>query len=575
MIAFSSTKSGHSNLWIKQVMGGDQIQITRGDWTDLTPTWSPDGQQIAFLSNRGNQHGIWLSLSHGGTPTLLKTLDGESKFLSRWSKDGKTIYYELDHNFYALDIDSKRTSQLTNFDSSKAFSRNFSISLDENWITYADSKNGQFDIWMMPVGEGAPRQVTNDSYSDMYPTWHPDGTKIIYSSDRGASYQICIAYLDGREPKQITFTGGDSVTPDVSPDGARILFTTFKEESDLRGVRTDGGAEFEITSEVGLAVWPDASPDGKLIVFQAGGSERLPSGQILARAISTGDQEIPFASNGFDSRWSPDGSKVAFLRFLGDRFNLWTINATGGEPNQLTSDGLRPSSFRQLPLNRARDGGYRWSPDSSKLAYCSTSSDQRNIWTVSADGSIHTKISNNADPGKAFMHPLWSRAGARIASVLAPRSASVNESDSWSVWVSDLGSIFQHPYCLWLIGWSSSDNSLIVASTEDKNGFKLTDVALLQISLEGSSRSIAQLKLAYPDNIELSPDGKSVAYVSRQDGLDNVWMVSTGGGPAMKLTTNTDPRLYLSTLTWSPNGKAIYYGKQTRSSQVSVIENFK
>ena len=92
MIAFSSTKSGHSNIWIKQVAGGDPRQITYGDWTDLTPTWSPDNQQIAFISDRANQYAIWTIPSLGGTPTLLKTIEnmfGRLIHSSRWRTDSR------------------------------------------------------------------------------------------------------------------------------------------------------------------------------------------------------------------------------------------------------------------------------------------------------------------------------------------------------------------------------------------------------------------------------------------------------------------------------------------------------
>lgn len=575
MIAFSSTKSGRSNLWIKQVMGGDQIPITRGEWTDMTPIWSPDGDRIAFISNRGDQEGIWISFSHGGTATLLKKLDGISKSLRHWSTNAETIYYEVDHNLYALDIESKRTTQVTNFDSSKALCRDFSVSPDEKWIAYADSKDGQFDIWTMTLREGVPQRVTNDAYYDLYPAWHPDGTRIIYSSDRAGAYQICIASLNGRESEQITFTTSDCVAPNVAPDGTRILFTTIRDESDLWEAKADGGGEFEITSEVGMETWAELSPDGKSVLFQAAnGSERLIDSAILSRSILVSGQEIRLTAKGFDPHWSPDGTNVAFLRLSDDRFNLWTINSAGGEEKQLTTNGLKARSFRLIPLNRAQDGGYSWSPDSSRIAYCSTSQDQRNIWTVSADGSIHTRISNLSDSNVFFTRPFWSRDGTRIASVLEPRSSSTDGIDSWNVWISDLGTVFRYPSSLSLIGWTARDN-LVVASTESTDGNKLTDVSLLQVSPAGNSLFLGKLKLVYPDNIELSPDGRSIAFVSRQDGKDNIWMIPVGGGLETKLTANTDPRLYLSTLTWSPDSRAICYGKQTRSSEISMIENIR
>ncbi len=66
-----------------------------------------------------------------------------------------------------------------------------------------------------------------------------------------------------------------------------------------------------------------------------------------------------------------------------------------------------------------------------------------------------------------------------------------------------------------------------------------------------------------------------LAYVTQKDGRDNLWLMPARGGAAKKLTANNDARLYFSSLAWSPDGKAIYFGKQSRYSLLSMITNFK
>ena len=131
MIAFSSTKSGHSNIWIKQVTdgqpSGEPIRVTSDDWKDRSPIWSPDNQQIAFISDRGNQFAIWKIPFMGGTPTLIKTLENTFGQLTHWSRDGRTIYYSIDHNLFALDLASGQATQLTSFDPATALTQDFSI----------------------------------------------------------------------------------------------------------------------------------------------------------------------------------------------------------------------------------------------------------------------------------------------------------------------------------------------------------------------------------------------------------------------------------------------------------------
>ena len=581
-IAFSSTKSGYSNIYTKQVTGGGEPhQITSGDWTDLTPIWSHDNEQIAFISNRGNQWAIWTVPAGGGPLTLLKPIDSSFGKLRHWSKDGKTIYYSIDHNLFTLDLESKQTAQLTSFDPATSSSQDFSISPGEDRIAYADSKDGQFDIWMMPIDGGTPVQVTNDMAQDKHPVWHTDGDRIIYSSNRDGAYQICVAHLDGGGIEQILSSDSDRLAPDVSPDGSRIIYHSTKEESDLWRVTLDLAGESEVTSDSGPEFWPDISPDGKNILFQAGGgSERLTSCSLKIKPTAIEGQQIQVAADGFDSKWSPDGSKLAFLRVLADQYNIWWMPAAGGEANQLTSAGMTPSQYSIFPYNRAEIGGYSWSLDSAKIAYCSSKSGEGNIWIASLDGSADQKVSNNTDSKLVYHRPLWSQDGARVVSILAPRANSVDENSTWKLWVSgteDAGVIYSSGSYLRLIGWSPSAGAVLLAVDEaPERSAKPKDIKLIQVSItEGNEQFIAPLKMAYPTNIKASPDGKHLAFVSRQDGRDNIWIILTTGGEASKLTTNTDPRIYLSSLVWSPDSKGIYYGKQSKTSIISQVDNFK
>jgi Tol biopolymer transport system component len=91
----------------------------------------------------------------------------------------------------------------------------------------------------------------------------------------------------------------------------------------------------------------------------------------------------------------------------------------------------------------------------------------------------------------------------------------------------------------------------------------------------GERRPIAVLKDAYLFNIELSADRKQLAFVSHQDGKDNLWTVSASGGKPKKITNNNDSRLYFSSLSWAGDSSRIYYGKQMRYSLLSMLNDFK
>jgi Tol biopolymer transport system component len=579
MIAFSSNRADHSGIWIKQIDGGQPLEIIGDDWHNENPIWSPDGRQMAFVSDRGGHPGIWSIPYLGGTPALLITLQTGWPELTHWSKKTATIYYEWEFDLFALDLNSGQTTRITEPDSTRQSSPTFSISPEEDRLAYADIKNGHRDIWVKPLGGGEPTQVTDDPADDRYPIWRSDGESIIYSSNRRGTYQICMAYADARPPTQITFADTDHAISDISPDGGRILFVTSRDEGDLVKVDVETGQEVEITSDLGLELWPDVSADGKTIAFQETDARvKMLDSAILSKPPENSAQQLHLATSGFDPRWSPDGRRIGFLNLSNNLFNIWTVKATGEEQRQLTTGGIVFSGVTGLPYNRKQTRDYSWSPDGSKIAYCSLKSGQMNVWVVGVDNSGDNMISNNADPTRGLLCPLWSPDGNRIAYINLPVAKPADGGDIEIITATGHGEpniVFHSDTILRLLGWSGHDLMAAVVKDKARQNTTTAQIEVFQISGNGGgNRKVAILASAYLTNIQLSPDGRSVAFVSRLDEQDNIWVVSTLDGAARKVTRNSDSRIYYSSVVWSPDGRAIYCSKQASWSLISMIDNF-
>ncbi len=271
-IAFHSTKDGDGkrSIWIKQAQTqSEAVKITKDDWDNFSPLWSPDGQQIAYVSQRDKETSIWVILMFGGAPRLLKKVEDAALTLRNWSRDGASIYYELSQNLFKLDVETGNVAQLTSFDPSRSLASGFSVSPDETSIVYRDIVEEQSDVWVKPVEGGEPVRVTSDAAEERNPIWHPDGKRVLYSLSIDGTFQIMMARLDGGKTAQLTFRDSDSFVLGVSDDGARILYGGSKEEADLWRANIDGAEEFEFTSEIGVELWSDVSPDGTAVVFQS------------------------------------------------------------------------------------------------------------------------------------------------------------------------------------------------------------------------------------------------------------------------------------------------------------------
>ncbi len=585
-IAYSSTESGLKSIWVKQTTAGNPVQITTDEFKNDNPIWSPDGEEVAFISLRGNHPGIWRIPYFGGTPTELKPLqNGEGDVRLRfWSKNNK-LYYQLKNNLFALDVASRTVKQITNFDAQRSSIPPINISPDEATIAYVniDEKANQSLMVMSAEGSNS-RQVATDPNEIRNIVWHPDGQRILYSAPVEGAFQIFVASKNGSKPAQLTFGDKDAFALDVAANGAKILFGSSKEESDVWGVNVATVTEFSVASDMTSELWPDVSPDGKTVVYQSiknlSQGDKLAKSSLLTKALGKESQPYELAAEGLLSQWSPNGKQLAFMRSVGENFNLFTVKNTGGEEKQLAG-GMLSVENSVLPYNRVQSSYFSWSPDSNSIVYVSKKGGQSNLWQVSADGTNDQQITDNGEANLVVSCPLWSSDGKHLAYTTKPNKIE-NGKLTYRVCVFDVATkqsrnVFQAEKHLRLLGWSQDEKGLLLAVFPGKivSGSP-SEITLVQSSVEQpAQRNIASLQVAYYYNIHLSTDRKNIAYAAHQDGIDNVWLIPASGGIAKKITANNNARLYFSSLAWAPDGKAIFFGKQSRYSLLSMLTNFK
>lgn len=150
-IAFVSIRSGHWDIWIKSVDGGEAVQLTDHPSLDHSARWSPDGSRLAFHSMRSGNGDIWLVSPKGGEPASLTTSEAEDMFPS-WSPDGKKIAFQ-------------------------------------------SSRTGNDDIYVLSLEDKSLSQITSSPAKDGRPTWSPDGNKIAFSSDRSGNLDLWVVDL--------------------------------------------------------------------------------------------------------------------------------------------------------------------------------------------------------------------------------------------------------------------------------------------------------------------------------------------------------------------------------------------
>jgi len=237
-------------------------------------------------------------------------------------------------------------------------------------------------------------------------------------------------------------------------------------------------------------------------------------------------------------------------------------------------------SYSVSPYNVTETRAFAWSPDSSKIAYVAERSGVANIWAVNTRDGSDPPLTETRDPGNKFICPIWSSDGKKIAFFTQRKDPSDDRKTLKGLRIFDLDSrnmaeIFETEKIIRLIGWTADESGLIFAEAENRSGLPPETILKMVTAATGVEKSVARLQNAYYYNIFLSDDRKMIAFAARNEDKDDVWVIPSVGGSARKLTKNNDTSLYFSRLAWLHDGSSIVFGKQTRFSLLSMINDIK
>ena len=236
-IAFESDRDGHilNNFWAYEIYvmdndGGNQRNVTNDPADDRSPSWSPDGKQIVFMSNRDGhaKHGwvtydIYVMDADGGNQQRL-TEDRMNDQDPSWSPDGKRIAFGRQGDIYVMDADGGNQQRLTE---DRMNDQDPSWSPDSKRIVFMSNRVGNLEIYAIDVDGRNQRNLTNNDRFDEDPSWSPDGKRIAFTSRRnGGDREIYVMDADGDNQRNLTKHPDADWHPVWSPDSKRIAFVS-------------------------------------------------------------------------------------------------------------------------------------------------------------------------------------------------------------------------------------------------------------------------------------------------------------------------------------------------------------
>lgn len=263
-----SASSGQTNIWLKSLVDSSEaISLITSTWWDMHPSMSPDGQQIAFTSNRSGTYEIWLANVDGSEQRRLTSFNGPFTSTPRWSPDGSSL-------------------------------------------VFTSRPGGQADIFILKIDEAQSRRFTSKSSDEMAASWSVDGKWIYFSSNREGEWDVWRRSISGDVTERVTTGGGFGATE--STDG--FLYFTRNKAVGLWRQPIGGGKEEKVISSLDTRDWGSWAVSESGIYFVSRGRPSV----VAFHDLSTDQTDTLFTPAhtvpGMDPALSvsPDGRFILF-----------------------------------------------------------------------------------------------------------------------------------------------------------------------------------------------------------------------------------------------------------------------
>jgi Tol biopolymer transport system component len=535
-------------IYLMPRSGGAAQCLTQGSGIALNfhPRFSPNGKQIAFVSDRSGQANVWVMAADGATPHAIY-LDADHRYATPvWARDGLSI-----------------------------IATRLSPTPGQSWHRRGAS------VWQLPL-YGIPHPLLQSASAQYYSSSvSPDGQRLFFHTSTMAqqgqsifevgfhlqSLDLATGEVRDVDPvgsvapatgvavaaskPTLPYDSGGAlrseanIVPMVSPDGRSLAFaralddvmsfrghvyrhrtalfvrdlSTGQERKLLDPITkdlTNTHAHYTDTVLPGFAWTPDSraivlTVDGKIVQVSVADQRTsvIPFNAHVHRAIS----EQARRNAGLDPdaavpvrfiQWpvaSPDGRHLVFVA-LG---RLWEMDVPGGTPRPVTAD---PGADIQLTPS--------WSTDSRRLLFASWNArDRGQIWIIDVVTGATQRVSSRAGE---YVWPMWSADGQGVFAIEGPEPADVRDA-----WGADNG---------WqAIRIDAGVTSVLASVTTPRQPLALGDHGRLYFAVRGDSSAAARSRRAYPDSVTLDLAAWTVMSIDEHGGTPSA-CVSFPAGPA-------------------------------------------
>jgi tricorn protease len=575
------------DIWIVETIGGIARPVTMHQAHDTAPVFSPDGQQLAFSSNRHGSYDVFVVPVQGGKPKRL-TFDSASDMVSGWSPDGKSILFTSTRStafppaleLFSVPVEGGAVRRVTAAEGKEGV---YSPKGDQiayvrgpgTWYRKGYRGSSNDDIWVCNADGSNNRRVTTFEGQDNSPMWSSDGQSLYYVSD---------FFGDTRRPV------ANIVKQDAAGKSAPRLVTTHQEDS-VRRARISGqlrdGSQL-IVYECGPDLWIASTKEGvparKLaieanaddkanteapVTFTRGATEFalnkeeshvafVVHGEIFLQKIGGNAKAVRLTNDpAYDHgiSWAPDGKSLLFASDRDGAENLYLLQSAESDHAKL----IDAHSFKVTRLTEKPDDGISasYSPDGKRIAFVRAGK----LWTMNPDGTDQKLIINETQVINYEWSPdskwlCFARLDGSFASELyiVPSTGGTPRNIT--------------RYATYNIGvtWSQRGKKLAFLS-DRRRAPGLFIMSLQRPAVEGAPATddidwddihlrVEQPVPMYVEEAAISPDGNKVAFRAPGPGGRDLWVATTDGRSVTRVTSGN---LQPTEIQWSKRPVELIY----------------
>ena len=217
----------------------------------ISPSWSPDGTRIAYVSFEQKKPVVYVQSLTTGSRRAVANFWG-SNSAPTWSPDGRRLAVVLTKDggsqIYVISADGGGATRLTR---STAIDTEPNFSPDGELLLFTSDRGGSPQIYGMPAGGGEPRRLTFDGTYNVSPRFNPDGKSFTFIQRNGSRFNVAVQDLTTRQVQVLT-DGTMDESPSFAPNGRMILYATeAKGRGILSAVSSDGRVKQRLTADAG------------------------------------------------------------------------------------------------------------------------------------------------------------------------------------------------------------------------------------------------------------------------------------------------------------------------------------